>query len=455
MDADGISDKDDNCINFPNPTQDNFDGDQLGNDCDIDDDNDGVMDTLDSFDDNPSEWADFDFDSLGTNLDPDDDNDSILDVEDETPILVSEQITKENLNDIQRCIELEDDPKQLLCFGQFFEGLVKKLENNADALETSITFAKIGVIDDCHFISHQIGHASFEENPSIASNLLSADGTQCRGGFFHGVMASYFHNVKGNGEDISDSYKILCNDLIGTSNYQDCIHGLGHGLVHYYPDDLEAAIEKCHDMSLYQNILCIKGIMMQYTDNQITRFGLTENNLSNLCSKSELDKLDYQQCNMSIGSTIAFNTNHDLEHGLKYCELINDKDAKSLCVEGLRLEIQDSIKYINSPLTNEIREKYQPQWVKIGGKELIIDIRSPAIISKFIYLPETKFIQFSFDKPSYIIMYIPNSVLAKESILAVNGKLAKDVVIDNKLFNGYTSIQFVPQESGLVQFTPR
>lgn len=454
-DADGISDNIDNCPGLANPSQIDSDSDLQGNECDLDDDNDGVIDVVDSFDNNPLEWDDFDNDGIGSVEDTDDDNDGILDVNDETPMLVSDKITKENLNDIQRCKEFEDNSKQLLCFGQFFGDLTKKLGNNGDALETAITFAKIGLIDDCHFIAHEIGHVSFEENPNVVSILSVADGTQCRGGFFHGVMASYFHNLKENGEDISDSYKILCNELIGSSNYQDCIHGLGHGLVHYYPDDLGAAIEKCHNMSFYQNILCIKGVMMQYTDNQITRAGLTKSNLSNLCSKSELITLDFQQCNMSIGSTIAFNTNHNLERGLKYCELIDEKDAESFCVEGLRLEITDSIKYVNSPLTNELREKYQPQLVKVDGKELFIDIRSPAIISDFVYFSETKFIQFSFDRPSYIIMYIPNSVLPKESILAVNGKLAKDVVIDNQMINGYTSIQLVPQESGLVQFTPR
>jgi len=49
LDSDGVSEADDNCpVNY-NPTQSNFDGDLLGDACDLDDDNDGVDDVLDAF----------------------------------------------------------------------------------------------------------------------------------------------------------------------------------------------------------------------------------------------------------------------------------------------------------------------------------------------------------------------------------------------------------------------
>ncbi len=49
LDNDGVSEADDNCpVNY-NPTQSNYDGDLLGDACDLDDDNDGVDDALDAF----------------------------------------------------------------------------------------------------------------------------------------------------------------------------------------------------------------------------------------------------------------------------------------------------------------------------------------------------------------------------------------------------------------------
>ena len=46
-DGDGLSDTDDNCPLVVNPTQLDFDMDQIGDSCDSDDDGDGVLDTLD------------------------------------------------------------------------------------------------------------------------------------------------------------------------------------------------------------------------------------------------------------------------------------------------------------------------------------------------------------------------------------------------------------------------
>ena len=296
-----------------------FDKDGISDDYDKDDDNDMIADTLDAFDEDPNEWSDFDFDGIGAQADTDDDNDGIADIIDPKPRLVSEEMTEKYLDDIQNCALIDGGTSRLVCYSEFFGTVVENEENNSDALELSIALSKLGTIDDCHFVSHEIGHAAFEESPDVIANLADADGTLCRGGYFHGVLASYFHDIEEDGEPFPSSYKTICDGLIGSSNYQDCIHGLGHGLVHYYDDDLDSSLNSCHDMSFYQNRLCMKGVMMQYTDNVLTREGITENTISGLCSESELNKLDYQECSMSIGTTLAFHTNHNFGRRQRSC----------------------------------------------------------------------------------------------------------------------------------------
>ena len=75
----------DNCPLDYNANQANFDGDTLGNVCDPDDDNDGVADSGDAFDFDPTESVDTDGDGIGNNSDSDDDNDAVIDTSDNCP----------------------------------------------------------------------------------------------------------------------------------------------------------------------------------------------------------------------------------------------------------------------------------------------------------------------------------------------------------------------------------
>ena len=453
VDKDNVVDTTDNCPKIKNSDQRNFDNDSQGNLCDIDDDNDGIIDAIDAFDTNPAEWADFDFDGIGDTQDPDDDDDGIIDVKDNDPTLTSEDMTIKYLQNIQDCAIMENGTSRLLCYSQFFGKVTENEKNNSDALQLSIALSKIGAIDDCHFVAHEIGHVSFEENPNVIANLMGMDGSMCRGGYFHGVLASYFHDVGESGESFPSNYKTICDELIGSSNYQDCIHGLGHGLVHYFGDDVNSSVELCHDMSFYQNRLCMKGVMMQYTDNMLTRLGISKDTISNLCVPSELDSIDFQECSMSIGTTLAFFTNHDFDEGEKSCELIDNDDARKFCLDGLRLEIEDSEKYEKTPLTQEKREKYQPQFIEGSSKS--IDIRSPAIVSDFEFNPQIGIIIFQIDRPQYVTLYIPNEFVTPKMAVTVNGQIPSQLdAKNNVLGEDISMITFVPNNAGTVMITP-
>ena len=81
-DRDGTGDNSDNCLSVTNVNQSNADGDELGDACDNDDDNDGVDDTADAFPLDASEQLDSDGDGFGDNRDafPDDSTKSVYDI---------------------------------------------------------------------------------------------------------------------------------------------------------------------------------------------------------------------------------------------------------------------------------------------------------------------------------------------------------------------------------------
>ena len=487
MDKDGVADSFDNCPNISNPAQSDFDGDKIGNSCDIDDDNDNVPDTIDAFDTNPTEsidsdsdgignnadidddndnitdeidafdtdpteWADFDFDGIGANKDTDDDNDGILDLKDNTPILPTKQLAIKYLKEIEDCSLEDSDKSSTTCYSQLFQKIIERENSTENPIKLSEALAKLGAIDDCHYTTHAMARVSFNENPDIIDTLSGLDGSLCRGAFYHGSIASYFNTLKNDTSNPVPHVK-LCDSFYGTSNYQDCIHGLGHGFVLFYSDQLLPAVQSCNQMSYYQNQLCIKGVMMQYATDQMNKYGTTSENISNMCVNSELSSQDYQQCVMSIGTMFAFQNSHNFDKASKFCELMGDEKDKNLCIQGLQLEIQDSENYKISPLTQDTREKFQPQLIE--GTSKIIDIRSPAVISDFEFIPQADIISFSIDRPQYVILYIPNEFVASKMIVTVNGKIPNELDGKSNIFGKeITMIRFVPNEAGLIMITP-
>jgi hypothetical protein len=89
-DGDGTGDNGDNCPEA-NPDQTDTDSDGSGNVCDTDDDNDGVIDTEDDLPLDATETIDTDGDGIGNNTDTDDDGDGLNDDADAFPLDATEQ----------------------------------------------------------------------------------------------------------------------------------------------------------------------------------------------------------------------------------------------------------------------------------------------------------------------------------------------------------------------------
>ena len=118
-DGDGILDANDNCVSEPNADQLDTDGDTVGNVCDLDDDNDGVVDNEDAFPLDSAESVDTDSDGVGNNADQDDDGDGVVDSLDAFPLDPSETMDTD-LDGIGNNADTDDDNDGVLDSVDFY-----------------------------------------------------------------------------------------------------------------------------------------------------------------------------------------------------------------------------------------------------------------------------------------------------------------------------------------------
>ena len=190
-------------------------------------DSDGIGGALDAFSKDPTEWADFDFDGIGTNADPDDDNDLILDENDETPVLISEVLTKKYLSQIQECSEVGLTKSLQICFADFFEYLIKEGEPSKDVFDLAMSLSSMQVLNGCHVAVHRIGMTSYRIDPNHMENVFDMPSFPCRGGYFHSSMATFFSDMKEQGFELEE-FDDNCDELISsTYNFRICLHGVG------------------------------------------------------------------------------------------------------------------------------------------------------------------------------------------------------------------------------------
>jgi len=110
--------------------------------------------------------------------------------------------------------------------------------------------------------------------------------------------------------------------------------------------DLKSSVDTCHELPDEPFKYCIYGVMMQYTENELTdpmSFEELEEIIPEICYKIELTSVDIHSCLLQTGRTLAFMTNHDFLKASTLCNEIEDSDSVSICVEGVLKEIYFSL----------------------------------------------------------------------------------------------------------------
>lgn len=94
----------------------------------------------------------------------------------------------------------------------------------------------------CHDFGHKIGRKAFEYY-GFSQSITHAGEDVCAWGYTHGILEAYF-TADGT---LADHPNMAC-ESVEPKKRQSCYHGVGHGLMFHYSDDVTLSLEKCRTL---------------------------------------------------------------------------------------------------------------------------------------------------------------------------------------------------------------
>jgi hypothetical protein len=224
------------------------------------------------------------------------------------------------------------------CLNPYFEKLTKAASASV-ALTGARKLVTQGVMSDCHIAAHTIGRANLEKHDFDMGRAFATCGFACIQGCMHGVMERYVR-------ELADPYKVrdeiadMC-DSVGlapeTENpalskdvlmWDQCNHGLGHGLLQHGFFPLEESARICISLeNRHAEHRCVSGLMMENMNQYLS---LDENSLRevlpHVCAPFEGMKDEeatfylWNACIGDVALGLMFYTGHDVERSKELCE---------------------------------------------------------------------------------------------------------------------------------------
>ncbi len=97
--------------------------------------------------------------------------------------------------------------------------------------------------DACHGLLHYVGHAAYAENPTDFRALLSVvEGTNCIGGYLHGIEAEIVLTSANVVGDVQNFCQFQKDEGV---NPGACYHGVGHAATELYDYDIPKSLALC------------------------------------------------------------------------------------------------------------------------------------------------------------------------------------------------------------------
>jgi hypothetical protein len=191
----------------------------------------------------------------------------------------------------------------------------------------------------CHQLTHAIGRAAADLTRDVASAYALGD-SFCSFGYYHGVVEGLVAEM--GAEQVLADPDALCTDLgrlpPGTIDHRNCLHGLGHGFMAIFTNDVIQALVACDALtearareSCYGGVF-MENVMANVADpNQATPYLRPD---QPLYPCSEIDNRYKDICYQKQAPYALFRYDADFAKTFALCGSVND-GFRSSCYKGL------------------------------------------------------------------------------------------------------------------------
>lgn len=187
------------------------------------------------------------------------------------------------------------------------------------------------LLRSCHVLVHELGQAAYEKYKDFAQSLKYQDEV-CNSGFLHGVIEAHFKES----EDIFTALNNVCSQYNAESFMGwECYHGVGHGVMYFTSNDLEASLKLCGQLKDEARSICVNGVFMENfsTDQKLhpSKYLKKDDPFYPCSQQSNRDKYD---CFTYAPVYFLTLNNHNYSKALKWCQEA-EAEYQDYCVGGV------------------------------------------------------------------------------------------------------------------------
>jgi hypothetical protein len=278
--------------------------------------------------------------------------------------------------------------EDLPCYDVFYTNYVQQYGVPAAFADLKKRYeSTASVRGECHQITHVIGRMGAKLAGGVGEAFSQGD-AMCWSGFYHGVMEGILEEV--GIEALPEKLNTVCSSIPGKEvysfGYYNCVHGLGHGVMQLYENDLPESLAVCGTLDgEWERSSCAGGVFMEnimiedrggvseylksedpvypcnavadeykgdcylmQTSHMLTAFDEDFSKVFAACDGVEI--LHRGTCYQSVGRDASGRSISDAEQTKNTCMLGRDRFAQENCIVGA---VKDFVSYFHSDVESK------------------------------------------------------------------------------------------------------